>query len=130
LEWVGVNGKEKFAGIILVLTLAVGVVADIISQDGWYGRVACKPEQEQPTSGELSDGGYRKVNVNAASRDDLEVLPGIGPKKAQALVEWRDQNGPFKRPGDLLKVRGIGQQTLERISPYITIAEPETLWTD
>lgn len=56
-----------------------------------------------------------KINVNTASADALaEILTGIGPKKAEAIVAYRETNGPFKSVDDLLQVKGIGPATLEK----------------
>ncbi len=56
-----------------------------------------------------------KINVNTASADALaEILTGIGPKKAEAIVAYREANGPFKSVDDLLQVKGIGPATLEK----------------
>jgi competence protein ComEA len=55
------------------------------------------------------------VNVNTADASTLaRELEGIGPAKAQAIVEYRQQNGPFRAPEDLLKVQGIGERVLEQ----------------
>ena len=55
------------------------------------------------------------VNVNTADASALaKELDGIGPAKAQAIVEYRQKNGPFKSPDDLLKVDGIGERVLEQ----------------
>ena len=54
------------------------------------------------------------VNVNSADASTLaKELDGIGPAKAQAIVEYRQKNGPFKSPDDLLKVEGIGERVLD-----------------
>lgn len=56
-----------------------------------------------------------KININTASADALaEILTGIGPKKAEAIVAYREENGPFKSVDDLLQVKGIGSATLEK----------------
>ena len=55
------------------------------------------------------------VNVNTADASTLaQELDGIGPAKAQAIVEYRQKNGPFRAPEDLLKVQGIGERVLEQ----------------
>jgi len=51
----------------------------------------------------------------------LDSLPGIGPAKAQAIVDYRDQNGPFRTIDDLLNVPGIGPKILETIRDQITV---------
>lgn len=58
-------------------------------------------------------GDSEKININTASADDLMNLKGIGEKKAQRIIEFREKNGAFKIPEDLLKVPGIGPKTLE-----------------
>jgi len=63
------------------------------------------------------------LNVNLASQEELEELPGIGPVKAKAIVEFREKNGPFRTVEDLVQVPGIGKKTLEKLLPHITVAE-------
>ncbi len=61
------------------------------------------------------------VNLNTASAAELATLKGIGPAKAQAIVEHRDKNGAFKSVDDLKLVRGIGDKMLEQLRPQVTI---------
>ncbi|ASJ75100.1 ComEA family DNA-binding protein [Granulosicoccus antarcticus] len=64
------------------------------------------------------------VNINTASVEELAAaLPGIGPGKAQRIVEWRESNGPFQTIEQLLEVSGIGPKTLENIRPFVLIAD-------
>lgn len=62
-----------------------------------------------------------RVNINQASKEELETLPGIGPAKAQAILDFREENGSFKEVEDLLQVNGIGEKTLENLIEYIDV---------
>lgn len=61
------------------------------------------------------------ININTADVDALQVLPGIGPKTAQAIVDYRGANGPFETIEDVVQVKGIGEATLESLRPLITV---------
>jgi len=65
------------------------------------------------------------VNVNTATTDELMALPGIGPSKARAIVEYRTQK-PFKTPEDLLRVRGIGKGIFKEIRELVSVSGPTT----
>ena len=54
-----------------------------------------------------------KININTASAEELVLLTGVGQKKAARIIEFRETNGPFILPEDLLKVPGIGPKTFE-----------------
>ena len=62
------------------------------------------------------------VNLNTASRDELVTVPGIGPAKAQAIVEHRKSHGPFKSVDDLKQVKGFRDKLVERLRPELTVA--------
>ena len=61
------------------------------------------------------------IPLNTATAEELDILPGIGPKTAQAIVEFRDKNGKFTSPDDLLQVPGIGPKKLAALKPHITL---------
>lgn len=67
----------------------------------------------------ISNGAGR-VNVNTAGLEELMALPGIGKVRAQAILDDRAQNGPFRYPEDLARVKGIGEGTLNGILDQIT----------
>lgn len=67
------------------------------------------------------------VNINTASVDQLQLLPGVGPAVAQRIVEHRDKNGAFKQAEDLMLVRGIGEKSFERLRPYVATSGATTL---
>ncbi|MDD2523070.1 MAG: helix-hairpin-helix domain-containing protein [Anaerolineaceae bacterium] len=62
------------------------------------------------------------VNINTASKEELESLPGIGNVRAEAIIAYRTQNGYFLAIEDLMKVDGIGQATFEALKHLITIS--------
>lgn len=62
------------------------------------------------------------VNINTANATELEALPGIGAKKAQAIVEYRTKNGPFKSVDDLEKVNGIGKAMVEKLRKEASVS--------
>ena len=61
------------------------------------------------------------IDINTASSEQLETLPGIGPTTAQKIIEYREQNGPFLSTEDIINVPGIGPGTYERIKDLITV---------
>ena len=61
------------------------------------------------------------VNVNTATKEQLEALDGIGPVKAQAIIDYRTKNGRFKSIDDLKNVAGIGDATLQKIRKDVTL---------
>lgn len=70
----------------------------------------------------------RVVELNQASLDELQRLPGIGPRKAEAIVELRKKR-PFTRVTQLLEVKGVGKKTLERLKPWVRVAPPSPMLT-
>ena len=67
-----------------------------------------------------------QINLNTASAAELQQLPRIGPKLAARIIAYREAQGPFRRVQDLVRVRGIGQKTLARLLPHLTVEdEPE-----
>ena len=65
----------------------------------------------------------QKININRAEAWLLEALPGIGETKAEAIIAYRQQNGPFQNTGELIKVEGIGTATYEQIKSLVTVAD-------
>jgi competence protein ComEA len=62
-----------------------------------------------------------KIYINTASEQEISQLPGIGKAKAQAIIAYREEHGPFQKVEDLLNVTGIGEKTLEKIKEYIVV---------
>ena len=115
------NGKERFAGAVLVVTLAIGIIVDVLHRQDMGSSIS--PEAPgRPAASIASYGDFRKLDLNTAGVEELEILPGIGPKKAEAIVEYRERNGCFTEVHRLTEVKGIGEKTLERIAPYVFVS--------
>jgi competence protein ComEA len=66
------------------------------------------------------------VNINEATAEQLELLPGIGPARARTILDHRKAH-PFKRVEELTRIKGIGKKTFARLRPLITLSGPTTL---
>ncbi len=64
------------------------------------------------------------LDINSATAEQLQQVPGIGPKMAEAIVHMRETSGPFRRVDDLLAIRGIGKKKYRMIRPYVTVHPP------
>jgi competence protein ComEA len=62
-----------------------------------------------------------RININTAAIDDLTRLPGVGPTLAERIVEHRRKNGPFRRPPELIAVKGMNARLYRQIAPLIRI---------
>ncbi len=74
-----------------------------------------------PRAAETTTNGEPLVNLNTATASELETLPYVGPKRAQAILALRTKIGRFKSVDELLKVKGIGRGTLKRMRPKLTV---------
>lgn len=61
------------------------------------------------------------VNLNTAGAAELESLPGIGPSKSQAIIEYRSKR-PFAKVEDIMRVKGIGKKSFLKLKPYLTVS--------
>jgi competence protein ComEA len=66
------------------------------------------------------------VNINTATADQLTALPGIGPKMATRIIEYRQRNGGFKRVEDVMQVQGVGEKNFLKLKPLITVTPPKS----
>ena len=66
-------------------------------------------------------GPVAMVNLNTATESELDTLPEVGPVTAASILQWRDQHGGFTSVDELLEVDGIGEVTLGKLAPYVTV---------
>jgi competence protein ComEA len=67
------------------------------------------------------------VNINTADVAQLSLLPRVGAKAAQRIIEYRNQHGAFAKTSDLMQVKGIGDKSFQRLSSYLTVEGKSTL---
>jgi len=84
------------------------------------GVVAAAPQA--PAGSPAQGGASTLVNLNTATPAQLDALPGIGPKVAARIVEYRQKNGGFKKAEELMNVQGIGEKLFLKLKPLVTVA--------
>lgn len=67
-----------------------------------------------------ASGGAGPVNLNTATQAELELLPGVGPVMAQAIMAWREQHGAFGAVEELQEISGVGPKTFQKLQPLVT----------
>lgn len=92
---------------------------------------ADEPKAKKPKAAPKKSKGKQalagKLNLNTATVDQLQLLPGVGAEKAERVVTWRTKNGGFKRVADLRKVKGFGYKTIKKLEKYLDTKGDNTL---
>ncbi|MED3088097.1 helix-hairpin-helix domain-containing protein [Bacillus toyonensis] len=112
------DAVEKAGGFLPEADIKKVNLAQIV-QDQMILYVPNKNEQVQDLA--TSSKGEGKVQINAASKEQLEKITGIGSRKAESILKYREEHGPFQKIEDLLKIDGIGVKSLEKIKDQIII---------
>lgn len=112
--------KEHFA--IFIIITAIFIIFTAVSITVRYF------SDSQYKLNDITDSTYSTnihtngmLNINTATQKEISMLPGIGDKLSQRIIEYREENGPFKDITDLKKVKGIEKKLLDSISEYITV---------
>lgn len=115
--------KSNTAGLGLAL-LIVGLLICYAARLALHRTIALDDidaVRQRSTAAALPD---MRIDINSASAAELSVLPGIGPKLAERIVEYRQVHGAFSNINDLDRVSGIGKAIVERLSPYVVAIAP------
>ena len=117
----GMTGLTAAAAAALAgLALMLGLFA---ARENSYRPIETLPPYAAQAEGPSAPPAENRVNVNTAGLEELDTLPGIGPVKAAAIIAWREENGPFRYPEQLLEVAGIGEKTLEGLMDLVTTGD-------
>ena len=108
----------SITSIVICAALAVAAVSD---GPAFAAGVNAGPSAIHPASELIEQAEIRPVDVNAATADELQKVPGIGEALARRIIEFREEHGPFQKIDDLLNVRGIGATSLEKLRPYLVV---------
>jgi competence protein ComEA len=74
-----------------------------------------------PSGSVTQNGSSDKININNADESQLQEIPGIGPAKASAIIEYRESNGSFNTIEDIKNITGIGDKTFEKLKDSISV---------
>ena len=105
-------------GTIILIVGVIGLL--IIIGTVFYGYFDYLKPPQSYTPQQIAAMESEPININTAAAEELRKLPGLTSKQAQSLVDYREENGSFTSPQDILKVKGIGKKTYQKIVFYIT----------
>ncbi|MFE6646941.1 helix-hairpin-helix domain-containing protein [Nocardioides sp. NPDC057772] len=115
VEAAGGASHKHLAGLNLAALLSDGQQIVVGAPNGGVGVAA------PGSGGSAAAAPGAGVSLNAASLEELETLPGVGPVTAQAIIDWRTTNGAFTSVDELLEVDGIGPKTFDSLEPLVTL---------
>jgi competence protein ComEA len=82
--------------------------------------------QEKAPAAKPPAAATAPVNLNTATAEQLATIPGVGPKMAERIIDYRQKNGGFKKVEDLMNVSGVGEKSFLKLKPLITVGTPSS----
>ena len=82
--------------------------------------------QSKPPAPKPEATATAPVNLNTATAEQLASIPGVGPKMAERIIDYRQKNGGFKKVEDLMNVSGVGEKSFLKMKPLITVGTPSS----
>ena len=92
-----------------------------VMRKGEEPKMALAEPQITGTGKAPTEAKGQKININSASEEELQNITGIGPSKASAIIQYREEQGPFSSVEDLMNISGIGEKTFEKMKDQVTI---------
>jgi competence protein ComEA len=103
----------------MVRTFVASLVALLLAAP-----VISNAQQATPAAAAPAEKAGPTVNINTATSSELEGLPGVGPKLAQRIIDYREKNGGFKKVEDLMNVQGIGEKNFLKLKSKLSVTPP------
>lgn len=108
---------------VVLMLLAVAAMAVLPAAAAQQAKAPAASSSKPARASKAAAAPASPVNINTATQAQLEALPGVGPKAAQRVLDYRKQNGSFKKIEDLMNVKGFGEKTFLKLKPMITIGD-------
>ncbi len=122
-EWRAEMSSKKYELILIALAflISAGIVLYQVAESPQMSPVTTVKAEYETVSDEYNETNAQKVNINSAGRELLMSLYGIGEDRAQAIIDYRSNNGSFRDISEIMEVEGISEKVYEQIKDDITV---------
>ena len=106
----------------ILIGVALLLAAALFAYQAFFVPEVTRPVVVTVASDPASSSPVWPVDLYTADLEQLDTLPGVGPVTAQAIFDYREENGPFQSVDDLVNVYGIGEKTVEKLREYVVVS--------